>query len=250
MAIAIALLILLPYGIYKVLSISQKREKKFNELLDQMEEEGEEEEEIDINDPRRLRSSYQENKESQPIPEKDNTPPPPHIQVLEKMDEEEKEDELHVDTQKIMGTEGVEFKLESTDSELAESETNENLDEFEEFEMDDEFVHAEHEEIIDKNISSDKNPEKDETPENKLPNEADDLINRLKHFQENLDTRLQEGINQDSALEPTSNDLENFSGFVEQENFAPKTSKVSPLDKKRYMEVLESFIFLKDQNKR
>ena len=34
MAIAIALLILLPYGIYKVLSISQKREKKFNELLD------------------------------------------------------------------------------------------------------------------------------------------------------------------------------------------------------------------------
>ena len=52
MAIAIALFLLIAYSIYKVISISQKREKKFNELMDEMEEE---EEEIDINDPRRLR---------------------------------------------------------------------------------------------------------------------------------------------------------------------------------------------------
>ena len=34
MAIAIASLLLIAYSIYKVVSISQKREKKFNELMD------------------------------------------------------------------------------------------------------------------------------------------------------------------------------------------------------------------------
>ena len=71
MAIAIASLLLIAYSIYKVVSISQKREKKFNELMDEMEEEEEEEEEIDINDPRRLRSSYQENKEK-PVENEDS----------------------------------------------------------------------------------------------------------------------------------------------------------------------------------
>ena len=220
-----------------------------------MEEEEEEEEEIDINDPRRLRRSYQDNKENSVAKESSNKtekeddqpiPDPPYVQALEKMDEEEREDELHVDTQKIMGTEDVEFELESTDSELTVPETNENLNEFGEFEFDTE---SEHVDVIDKNISHDENPKKDQTSGSKSPNEADDLINRLKYFQENLDTRLKEGEDQDSAVEPASNDLEKISGFVEQENFSPKTPKVSPLDKKRYMEVLESFIFLKDQNK-
>jgi len=257
MAIAIALFLLIAYSIYKVISISQKREKKFNELMDEMEEEEEEEEEIDINDPRRLRRSYQDNKENSVAKESSNKneeedqpiPDPPYVQVLEKMDEKEREDELHVDTQKIMGTEDVEFELESTDSELTETETNENLNEFEEFEFDTESDYAEKEDVIDKNIPHDENAKKDQISEKKPPTESDDLINRLKDFQENLDTRLQEGENKDSNVEPASNDLEKFSGFVEQENFIPKTSKVSPLDKKKYMEVLESFIFLKDQNK-
>jgi hypothetical protein len=165
------------------------------------------------------------------------------------MDEEEREDELHVDTQKIMGTEDVEFELESTDSELTVPETNENLNEFEEFEFDTESDDAENEDVIDKNIPHGENAKNDQTPEKQLTTEPNDLINRLKDFQENLDTRLKEEEDQDSAVEAVSNDLEKISGFVEQENFSPKTPKVSPLDKKRYMEVLESFIFLKDQNK-
>ena len=226
--------------------------------MDEMEEEEEEEEEIDINDPRRLRRSHQDNKENSVAKESSNKnekeddqpiPDPPYVQVLEKMDEEEREDELHVDTQKIMGTEDVEFELESTDSELTIPETNENLNEFEEFEFDTESDHAENEDVIDKNIPHVENAKNDQTPEKQLTTEPNDLINRLKDFQENLDTRLKEGEDQDSAVEPVSNDLEKISGFVEQENFSPKTPKVSPLDKKRYMEVLESFIFLKDQNK-
>ena len=250
--IAIALLILVPFSIYKVISISQRREKKFNDLMDEMEDEEDQEEEIDINDPRRLRSSYQDNREKavvkedsdkeekiedQIIPEKEDAASPPFMQVLEEMDEEEREDELHVDTQKFMGTEDGEF-------ELVEPETNESVNEF-----DNKSDLANYEDVIENNNPHDENPNKDFAPENKPTNEADDLINRLKYFQENLDTRLKEAGNQDPGVEATENDLEKNPEFIEQENFTPKTPKVSPLDKQKYMEVLESFIFLKNQNK-
>lgn len=252
MVIAIALLILVPFSIYKVISISQRREKKFNDLMDEMEDEEDQEEEIDINDPRRLRSSYQDNREKavvkedsdkeekiedQIIPEKEDAASPPFMQLLEEMDEEEREDELHVDTQKFMGTEDGEF-------ELVEPETNESVNEF-----DNKSDLANYEDVIENNNPHDENPNKDFTPENKPANEADDLINRLKYFQENLDTRLKEAENQDPGVETTENDLEKNPEFIEQENFTPKTPKVSPLDKQKYMEVLESFIFLKNQNK-
>ena len=252
MVIAIALLILVPFSIYKVISISQRREKKFNDLMDEMEDEEDQEEEIDINDPRRLRSSYQDNREKavvkedsdkeekiedQIIPEKEDAASPPFMQVLEEMDEEEREDELHVDTQKFMGTEDGEF-------ELVEPETNESVNEF-----DTKSDLANYEDVIENNNPHDENPNKDFAPENKPTNEADDLINRLKYFQENLDTRLKEAENQDPGVEATENDLEKNPEFIEQENFTPKTPKVSPLDKQKYMEVLESFIFLKNQNK-
>ena len=252
MVIAIAVLILVPFSIYKVISISQRREKKFNDLMDEMEDEEDQEEEIDINDPRRLRSSYQDNREKavvkedsdkeekiedQIIPEKEDAASPPFMQVLEEMDEEEREDELHVDTQKFMGTEDGEF-------ELVEPETNESVNEF-----DTKSDLANYEDVIENNNPHDENPNKDFTPENKPANEADDLINRLKYFQENLDTRLKEAENQDPGVEATENDLEKNPEFIEQENFTPKTPKVSPLDKQKYMEVLESFIFLKNQNK-
>ena len=252
MVIAIALLILVPFSIYKVISISQRREKKFNDLMDEMEDEEDQEEEIDINDPRRLRRSYQDNREEavakedidkdekiedQTIPEKEDAASPPFMQVLEEMDEEEREDELHVDTQKFMGTEDGEF-------ELVEPETNESVNEF-----DTKSDLANYEDVIENNNPHDENPNKDFAPENKPTNEADDLINRLKYFQENLDTRLKEAENQDPGVEATENDLEKNPEFIEQENFTPKTPKVSPLDKQKYMEVLESFIFLKNQNK-
>ena len=252
MVIAIALLILVSFSIYKVISISQRREKKFNDLMDEMEDEEDQEEEIDINDPRRLRRSYQDNREEavakedidkdekiedQTIPEKEDAASPPFMQVLEEMDEEEREDELHVDTQKFMGTEDGEF-------ELVEPETNESVNEF-----DNKSDLANYEDVIENNNPHDENPNKDFAPENKPTNEADDLINRLKYFQENLDTRLKEAGNQDPGVEATENDLEKNPEFIEQENFTPKTPKVSPLDKQKYMEVLESFIFLKNQNK-
>ena len=252
MVIAIALLILVPFSIYKVISISQRREKKFNDLMDEMEDEEDQEEEIDINDPRRLRRSYQDNREEavakedidkdekiedQTIPEKEDAASPPFMQVLEEMDEEEREDELHVDTQKFMGTEDGEF-------ELVEPETNESVNEF-----DNKSDLANYEDVIENNNPHDENPNKDFAPENKPTNEADDLINRLKYFQENLDTRFHHLETRDPGPEPKIDELVSDPRFVEQRDFVPKAPKVSPVDNKKYMEVLESFIFLKDQNK-
>ncbi|MEE3252682.1 MAG: hypothetical protein VX227_00280 [Nitrospinota bacterium] len=264
--IAISLLVLLPYSLYKIKSTSRKNEKKLNELMEEMEDE----EEFDKDDPRRLRRSDQgieekaiaeednngnDKKEDKPFPEKNDIASPPDMQILEKMDEGEKEDEFHLDTQRVMGSEEIEFEIEPNNAGLAEQKTNEELDEFEEFEFDAEPNNADNistndEHVTSKNSIHDENLGKDQISENKPTRDTDDLINRLKYFQENLETRLQEEETQDPGVESIANDLEKNHSFVEQENFAPKTPKVSPLDKKKYMEVLESFIFLKDQNKR
>jgi len=92
-------------------------------------------------------------------------------------------------------------------------------------------------------------PERDYTIDDRPDRQADSLINRLKYFQENLDTRFHHRETRDPGPEPKIDELVSDPRFVEQRDFVPKAPKVSPVDNKKYMEVLESFIFLKDQNK-
>lgn len=93
-------------------------------------------------------------------------------------------------------------------------------------------------------------PQNDYSFQSKPAREADSLISKLKYFQENLDTRFHHREKQDPAPEPKIDEPASGPRFVEQQNFAPRTPpKVSPVDNKKYMEVLESFIFLKNQNK-
>ena len=92
-------------------------------------------------------------------------------------------------------------------------------------------------------------PERDYAIEDRPDRQADSLINRLKYFQENLDTRFHHRETRDPVPEPKIDELVSDPRFVEQRDFVPKAPKVSPVDNKKYMEVLESFIFLKDQNK-
>ncbi|MBC8284064.1 MAG: hypothetical protein H8E32_09640 [Nitrospinae bacterium] len=401
MAIAFAVLILLPYGLYKVRSISRERDRKLDELMEEMEEddEADDEGEYDEDDPRRLRrpeleeaeeldgtiltEADYEDEDDKPLFEKEEDPP--YMQILEKLDEEEKEDELHVDTQKVMGTELDEFELEPVSSELAEPDINKDLSEFDGFEFDSEpsnlddsphdqaiqelqeegelmeldselpaddpfakYSELDDEEqdraiqelqdemestinklteqlesdpetastmkdlgdirigdgatiddeyILDEEFSEDAKleepllpetsdlalepkplssldltdevkpvvediepvheetlplepiPERNYTFDTKPGQGADSLINRLKYFQENLDTRFHHREKEGTASEPKIDDLVSDPRFVEQRSFAPKAPKVSPVDNKKYMEVLESFIFLKDQNK-
>ncbi|GIS84928.1 MAG: hypothetical protein CM1200mP16_12280 [Nitrospina sp.] len=70
------------------------------------------------------------------------------MQVLEEMDEEEREDELHVNP-KIYGHRGREF-------ELVEPETNESVNEF-----DTKSDLANYEDVIENNNPHDENPNKD-----------------------------------------------------------------------------------------
>lgn len=399
MGIAFAVLILVPFGLYKIRSNARERDRKLDELMEEMEDE--EEEEYEDDDPRRLRrpepavsegiemaedDDEDNDEDDKPLFEIQDEDAPPYMQILEKLDEEEKDDELHVDTQKVMGNELDEFELEPVSSELTEPDINKDLSEFEGFDFDSEesedsthdqaieelqkegelmeleteispddpFAHyseLDDEEqdraiqelqdemestinklteqlestpettssikdlgdisigddatiddefslddavSLDQGISLDDNipapseineqipepepetlslesldftqepvaeniqsgplqpvPERDYSIDNKSGRESDSLINRLKYFQENLDTRFHHGEKRDSLPTPETkiNDLVNDPRFVEQQSFTPKSPKVSPVDNKKYMEVLESFIFLKDQNK-
>jgi hypothetical protein len=323
--ITFASLVLVPYALYKVKNISRKREQMFKDLMEEMEED-----EIDEKDPARLRRSNPE------VEEEDS---PPYMQTLEKIDEEESEDGLHVDTNKFMGTDK---NIEPISSELAEPKIDKGLREFEEFEFDsdpienyselkndeqDRAIKELQDEMestinklteqvestpetnsslkdlgdikIDKGATTDDElsleeppeirepasevpeleeldstgevvdttienifpaieesksktqplkpiPERDYTTDDRTDRQADSLINRLKYFQENLDTRFLHDEKREIPSVPKIFDLAEENRFVEQQSFA--TRKV-PLDNKKYMETLESFIFLKDQNK-
>jgi hypothetical protein len=89
-------------------------------------------------------------------------------------------------------------------------------------------------------------PERDYTTEDRTDRQADSLINRLKYFQENLDTRFLHDEKRETPSVPKTFDLAEENSFAQQQNF---TTRKASLDNKKYMEVLESFIFLKDQNK-
>lgn len=430
MGIALAALVLIPLGLYKIRSNARDRDRKLEELMEEMDDE---EEEYGEDDPRRLRrpepdttandiitedeleeddEEYdldEDDKGDKPLFEKEEEGQPAFMQILEKLDEEDKDDELHVDTQKVMGTEDKEFELEPISSELAEPDINKDLSEFEGFDFDSEdsvgedSIGAEtsHDQAIeelqkegelieldgalsaddpfsnysdlddeeqdraiqelqdemestinklteqlesdtetpssvkdlgdisigdeatiddefsldqelsmDGDISKDEGlaleekseepqlsddpipepaPEPEAAPEpepevlsieqlglteepvidkieseplepvpernysfdGKSGREAESLINRLKYFQENLDTRFHHADKGDSFSVPeaSSQELPSEPRFVEQRSFASKSPRVSPEDNKKYMEVLESFIFLKDQNK-
>jgi hypothetical protein len=320
-AIAFASLVLFPYTLIKWRNLSRKREQKFEDLMEEMEED-----EIDEKDPARLR---------RPNPEQEDGDSYPYIQTLEKIDE----DELHLDTQKIMGTDKG---IEPVSSELAEPQINKDLIEFEELEYDSNIMENysgldnneqdraikelqdEMESTINRlteqmESTSEKNsslkdlgdikigqgvtsddelslenpsepresapeipelealdltdqvieptieniepaieeskpgtpplesiPERDYTSDDRKDRQADSLINRLKYFQENMDTRFYHNEKLELPSVPKAVDFEEEHRFVEQQSFA---TRKTPLDNKKYMEMLESFIFLKDQNK-
>ena len=362
MGIAFAALVLVPFGLYKVRSISRERERKFDDLMEEMEED---EDKLDEDNPARLRRPNPDDEDTAASMKEDEDKldeeddPLPYMQILEKPDEEESEDELHVDTQKFIGKDK---DIEPVSSELAEPQIDKDLSEFEELELDSDpaendsphdqaiqelqedgqleeidsllatddpfanYSELDDEEqdraiqelqdemestiskltdqlestpessssikdlgdiriddgaAIDEELSLEEPPElndlepeplsletlnltdevepeapplqpvpeRDYSIEDRPDRQADSLINRLKYFQENLDTRFHHRETRDPVPEPKIDELVSDPRFVEQRDFVPKAPKVSPVDNKKYMEVLESFIFLKDQNK-
>ena len=220
--------------------------------------------------------------------------------LMEEMDEEEY-DEIHVDTQKIMGSDEKEFKLEAISPELVKPNLNKNLNEFQRFDFDSKNTNKEgasyestinklNEQLesvqettfkvkdfdntdsednfyLDKELSTEENfkepalaktnelindPEtkKDYFIDDKSGREPESLMSRLKDLQEILDTGIDHGkIGDTSPIVESNIHSAGDPPFLEQQNFAPKALKVTSKDNKKYIEALESFIFLKDQKK-
>ena len=376
LGVTFASLIFIPLGLYKIRSNVREQNRKLEELLDEMESEEALEEEYKDGDPRRLRRSDSteetatisgdeipkdiQKEGSATLSKNKDQEQPTFSQILEKLDEEDKNDALHVNTQKVMGTVEDELEIEPISSELAEPEINKDLNEFEELDFDSEdnikegsnqtktshqqaseellkeselidldgelsqeepflnysqfrdeeqdlvieelqgemestlnklterlesdpnspssiedlpleekneesLPEAEHEAVSMKPLDISEGPALDKTgsePLQPIPEreysldsessrEAESLINRLKFFQENLDTRSHNEDKEDSFFsnKPTNKDMIDKQGFIEKRDLQSKSPRVSPEDNKKYMEVLESFIFLKNQNK-
>lgn len=137
MGVSVAALFLVPYALIKVKSISRERERKLDELMEEMEEE----EEYDEDDPRRLRQSEPEaNAEVEDDTEKplfgndDNDDIPSYMNVLDEMeskaDSTDDEFELDPSSSDNEETSDLEENAEPVSSQLAESEFDKDLNEF------------------------------------------------------------------------------------------------------------------------
>ena len=212
--------------------------------------------------------------------------------LMEDMDEEEY-DNINLDTQKVMGNDEEEFKLEAICPDLAKPNLNKDVAEFKRFDFDSQGNFKEgstHESTMNRlteqlertqettssakdlnntNIDDGATLTKDDFKEPEVPKtntpineperrikyssadksgrETETQINRLKYLQE-LDKRFNHGENEDTSARPKSN-VQSISDspFVEEKNVTPKSPKVTSTINKKYMGVLESFIFLKDQ---
>ena len=212
--------------------------------------------------------------------------------LMEDMDEEEY-DNINFDTQKVMGNDEEEFKLEAIGPELAKPNLKKDVAEFKRFDFDSQGNFKEgstHESTMNRlteqlettqettssakdlnktNIDDGATLTKDDFKEPEVPKtntpineperrikyssadksggEAETQINRLKYLQE-LDKRFNHGENEDTSPRTKSN-VQSISDspFVEKKKVTPKSPKVTSTINKKYMGVLESFIFLKDQ---
>jgi len=95
---------------------------------------------------------------------------------------------------------------------------------------------------------NDPEPERSYSVDDKSGRETNSQINRLKYLQKILGTPFNQGEIEDTSPRPESNiQSADDSPFVEEQNVISKSPKVTSTDNKKYIEALESFIFLKDQ---
>lgn len=142
LGISLAALFLVPYALIKVRSISKERERKLDELMEEMEEE-----EYDEDDPRRLRRPEAETNPEvdddaeKPLFESENEDSPSYMDALNEMEEEDdsKELEFELDPSPSENEETLEENAEPVSSQLAESDFEKDLNEFMSLEEDKEF---------------------------------------------------------------------------------------------------------------
>ena len=254
MGIAFAMLTLIPLGLYKARSIARERERNMEKLMEEMDKEEYDDIHLDIqkvmgNDKEEFKLESIDPELAKPNLNKDVT-------EFKRFDFDSqgtiKEGSSHESTINRL-TEQLESAQETTSS--AKELNNISIDDG--ATLDDDFY-------LGKEISTEdsfKEPELPKTNEpindpelkinyssaDKSGRETDTQINRLKYLQE-LGKRFNHGGNEDTSPRPESNiQSVSDSPFTEEQNFIPKSPKVTSTVNKKYMGVLESFIFLKDQ---
>ncbi|MBC8286414.1 MAG: hypothetical protein H8E42_02960 [Nitrospinae bacterium] len=133
MGASLAALFLVPYALIKVRSISRDRERKLDELMEEMEEE-----EYDDDDPRRLRRSEVDDDTAKPLFGSQEEDSPSDIKVLDEMegseDSEDDLDDFELEPSQPFSDNEESIELgesaEPVSSQLTESEFDKDLNEF------------------------------------------------------------------------------------------------------------------------
>ena len=244
MGIAFAMLTLILLGLYKARSIARERERKVEKLMEEMDEE--EYDEIHVGIQKVMGSDEKEFKLEPISPELVNPNLNKNLNEFQRFDfdsqDSNKEDSSHESTIN-KSNEQLESVQETTSitKDLDNAASDDNFYQDKEISTEENFKEAALAKINEP--INDPEPKKNYSIDDKSGREPDSLMNRLKDLQEILnigDTSPTAESNIHSAGDPP---------FLEQQNFAPKSPKVTSKDNKKYIEVLESFIFLKDQKK-
>ena len=243
MGIAFAMLTLIPLGLYKARSIARERERNMEKLMEDMDEEEYDDIHLDIqkvmgNDEEEFKLESIGPELAKPNLNKDVT-------EFKRFDFDSqgtfKEGSTHESTINRL-TEQLESTQETTSS--AKDLNNTSIDDGATLTKDN-FKEPEAPKINEP--INDPELRINYSSGDKSGRETETQINRLKYLQE-LDKRFNHGENEDTSPRPKSNiQSVSDSPFVEEKNVIPKSPKVTSTVNKKYMGVLESFIFLKDQ---
>ena len=256
MAIAFAMLTLIPLGLYKAKSIDRERERKMEKLMKEMDKE--EFDELHV-DTQKVMGSDEEGFELEPIsPALVNPNLNKDATEFKRFDFDNqgsiKEGSSHGSTINKL-TEQLESAQETTSSvkDLDNISIDDNAT------LDDDF-HPDKEIFTEESFKepallktnepiNDPEPERNYSVDEKSERETNSQIDRLKYLQEILGTPFNQGEIEDTSSRTESNiqSGDDSSPFVEEQNLIPKSPKVTSIDNKKYVEALESFIFLKDQ---
>ena len=124
LGVSLASLVLIPYALIKVRSISRERERKLDELMEEMEEE-----EYDEDDPRRLRRPEPEDDGDKPLFINEESEPSSYSKVVDTENDEDSEEEITEFELDALSSEDEE-NIAPVSSELADSDFEKDLNEF------------------------------------------------------------------------------------------------------------------------
>jgi hypothetical protein len=251
MVIAFAILIIILLGLYKARSIGRERERKVEKLIEEMDKE--EYDEMHVDTQKFMGDSEEEFKLEPMSPELLKPNLNKNLNEFQRFDFDSK-DSNKEDSSYKSTINKINEQLESVKEITSKAKDLDNADSDDNFCLDKEISTEENfkEPALAKTneLINDPEPKKNYSIDDKSGREPESLMSRLKDLQEILDTGFDHTKIGDTS--PTVESNIHSAGdhpFLEQQKFTPKSPKVNSKDNKKYIEALESLIFLKNQKK-